>query len=239
MMKAICLVLVAGLTLVMASSAEAAAIAWTNAGGSNAAFDWSNGDSGDGQWGDPDVYPSGFYFNNMLPTFKAGPVTNPNADSIVSSMSVDIDASAPITELHFSESGTYTGDVADVRTVDTGDDVKTFASVLLTVLDPLDFINGPVFEAGFLDFTFHANGTWDAALDLGLADLTALSPSFAGGLNTFSIAVTNHLMAVPDDIGATTAGIQKTGGRVIVPEPATLLFGLCGLAAITLRRPRR
>lgn len=239
MMKATCLVLAVGLTLVMASSAGAAAISWTNASGSNSAFDWSNGDSGDGQWGDPDVLPSGFFFNNMLPTFKAGPVTNPSADTIVSSMSVDVDASSPITELHFAEFGTYTGDVADVRTADTGDDVKTFASVLLTVLDPFDFINGPVFQAGYLEFQFHANGTWDAALDLDLADLTAMSAMFAGGINTFSVAVTNHMMAVPDDIGATTASIQKTGGRVVVPEPAMLLFGLCGLAAITLRRSRR
>jgi hypothetical protein len=71
-----------------------------------------------------------------------------------------------------------------------------------------------------------------------MTGLTPMIPgSFDNGLTTFNVSVTNTLVADPAAPGA-SAMIQKTSGRIIIPEPSTLLL-FCGLAAVSLRRARR
>jgi hypothetical protein len=209
--------------LLVAGTAGAADVAWSNASGSNADFAWSNGKSGEGMWGNPVVTTLGFWFTAMKPTFKAE-ATYPASNTLVSTCSVLVNTINPklISELHIREYGTYSGDIADV--------IATSGTLTVSLITPY----GGVQNLGNLTVSFNpANHTWTAFKDVNLA---ALNP--AGGKDTFNITVTNYLQATPDGVGATTAIIQKTGGRFIVPEPATLALALVGFAMLSLRRSR-
>ena len=209
--------------MLLVGTAGAADVPWVPPSGSNADFAWLNGKSGDGMWGNPVVTTKGFWFTNMDPSFKAE-ATFPLSYTRTSTCAVTIDdVGAPlITELHIREYGTYSGDIADVS--------HSGGTLSVSLLVP----SGGTQNLGNLTMGFNpANHTWTAWKDV---DLAALIP--AGGKDTFNVVVTNHLAATPDAIGETSAMIQKTGGRIIIPEPATLAMALVGFAMLSLRRSR-
>jgi len=209
--------------ILLVGTAGAADIAWSNASGSNADFAWLNGKSGDGMWGNPTVTTLGFWFTAMKPTFKAE-ATYPVSNTLDSTVQVIVNANTGklISELHIREYGTYSGDIADVS--------HSGGTLSVSLLVP----SGGTQNLGNLTMGFNpANHTWTAWKDV---DLAALIP--AGGKDTFNVVVTNHLAATPDAIGETSAMIQKTGGRIIIPEPATLAMALVGFAMLSLRRSR-
>jgi len=241
-MKLIPALLAAVFTFAIAGGAEAAFFPWGNASGTSPGnvFSWTDGDSedsglglGEGLWGDPTVTDQGFFFNDMRPEFKAE-ATEPSAVVIESKTRVMITGTNPLTELHIAEWGTWTGAAEDVNT--------TYGSVTVTPLIPVDSpFNMPL----QLNLTFQYTevvgdvNTWSAKADIDLTqDLSSFLPGlYDSGVTKFQVTVTNHLRSDPVGAGE-TAMIQKVGGRIIVPEPATLLLGLGGLLAIALRRSR-
>jgi len=211
--------------MLLVGTAGAADVPWVPPSGSNADFAWSSGKSGDGMWGNPVVTTKGFWFTNMDPSFKAE-ATFPLSYTRTSTCAVTIDdVGAPlITELHIREYGTYSGDIADVS--------QTGGTLSLTLMVP----SGGTQNLGNLAVSFNpADHTWTAWKDV---DLAALRPGPPPGLDRFIVTVTNHLKATPDAIGETSAMIQKLGGRIIIPEPATLSLALVGFAMISVRRSR-
>ena len=99
--------------LAVACTANAAAIPWTNATGSNARFSWAAGQSGDGLWGNPTDTNNGFLFNDMDSGFIAE--ANGVAGSVTSSVKVTMTAIGDsFEELHIREWGTFEGAVPDV-----------------------------------------------------------------------------------------------------------------------------
>jgi hypothetical protein len=157
----------------------------------------------------------------MDPGFKAE-ATEPSAQTTLSLMSVSVNtyAYSPVTELHVYEYGTFTGNIEDVD--------QTTGLVSLSIYYP-----GFAFPEIPLNFTFNMDGTWSAYCEL---DPASLGTEFAGGLVDFDLDISNYLVAEPMTQGG-TAMIQKLGGKVVFPEPATLLLAVCGLAMISLRRP--
>ena len=209
--------------ILLAGTAGAADVSWVPPSGSNADFAWSNGKSGDGMWGNPTVTTLGFWFTAMKPTFKAE-ATYPGSNTLDSTVQVIVNANTGklISELHIREYGTYSGDIADVS--------HSGGTLSVVLINP----SGGTQNLGSVTMGFNpANHTWTAFKDVNLA---ALIP--AGGKDTFNVVVTNHLAATPDTIGETTATIQKTGGRIIIPEPATLALALVGFAMLSVRRSR-
>ncbi|HUU82199.1 MAG TPA: hypothetical protein VM243_01725 [Phycisphaerae bacterium] len=225
--------LVVGLVVSVAGSVVAAPRAWTNATGSNSTFGWSGGQSGDGDvtnvglWGDPIVNDEGFFFRDMNPLFKAEAVW-PASSNMLSGMSVTLNTMnavppnmAGLTELRVREWGSYTGDIEDV--------VATGGTVLLTPISP----GGPPTNLGELAMTFDSQeGTWEASMDVVFSDIGGGFPS---AVQIMSMAITNHLEAIPMD---GSASIQKEGASVVFPEPATGMLTLCGLIAVARRRGR-
>ncbi len=224
------------LTLSLSSSAVfATAVAWTNEDGSNARFGWNSGQSDDGGleqgglWGDPVVSLQRFDFDAMHNLFYAE-TTAPASVSIASAMSVTMDTTAadapaaPLTEVHFFEWGTYTGDAADLA-------AGTYGTMLLIPVTP----GFPQYIPHSVDLTFdfnEVNHTWTAWADL---DFTSPPPLFPSAVTVLGIDITNHLHATPD---SGTASIQKLGATVTVPEPSTGLLVLIGLAAVVRRGGR-
>ena len=226
--------MVVGLVALVATNAIAGDRNWTNDNGSNTRFGWSNGASGDGDiatvglWGDPLVDDVGFRFQNMNPLFRAT-ASFPSSASRLSNMSVVLNtlsatppSATPITKLHISQWGTFTGDVADVD--------ASGGTVLLVPLSP----PGTPANLGELAMTFDTiNGTWIAEIDILLSDIGG---AFPAGVNILSIDVTSHLKAIPS---AGNATMTEQGALVTIPEPAALTLGLLGIVPIILRRTRR
>ena len=231
-MKLVQFALVMGLSLTLAGSAGADTIDWGTPPGPDGytnTFNWSSGSSEEGLWGDPDITDDGFFFNNMDPQFKAE-ATNPSSDLTLSEMHVSINTYGydPIMELHVYEHGIFTGNIEDVYDADNH---LTWATLQLFVIDPMTYES--------LDFplTFDFNvgeGTWTASAHV---DVASLGGDYVGGLIDFDLDLPNYLRAQPLTPGG-TAMIQKLGGAVIIPEPASLLLGLFGLVTISLRRSR-
>ncbi len=225
---------VVGLVALVGTNAIAGERNWTNDTGSNSGFGWTNGASGDGDiatvglWGDPAVNDVGFRFQTMNPLFTAS-ASYPNSASRLSNMSVVLNtfgatppSALPITKLHISQWGSFTGDIADVS--------ASGGTVLLVPLSP----PGTPTNLGALAMTFNSiDGTWIAEMDIELADIGG---GFPAGVNILSIDVTSHLKAIPL---AGNATMTEEGALVTIPEPAALTLGLLGLVPIVLRRTRR
>ncbi len=207
------------IVLAAACTANAAAIPWANDTGSNARFSWTAGQSGEGLWGNPTAIGAGFLFNDMAPAFTAE--ANGTAGSVTSTLKVTMTAIGDsFEELHIREWGTFEGAVPDVS--------GSSGTLSLLVMSPMP---PGEFNIGSLDFDFNASqGTWTAGIDV---DLTSLSMFLTGGVDSMAITVTNHLSAL---IGTEHTEITKTGGSIIIPEPATFVLGLIGLLAISRRR---
>jgi hypothetical protein len=203
-------------------------VPWTNESGSNARFAWSDGQSDDGGlgegglWGDPIVTIEGFFFDDVNPLFRA---EAPDADNIVSAMSVNLSTlgadpvpADPLTELHITEWGTYTGMWEEVA--------ASSGTVLLIPISP----SGPPTNLGQLTMTHDPDTlSWMASMNIYFDEIGGGFPS---EVNILGLDVTNHLIATG------TSSIQKTGAKVLVPEPTTAMLVLCGLIPIVSRRRR-
>lgn len=224
--------IVVGVVLSIGASAFAAVVPWTNASGSNARFSWANGQSNDcgipadppkGMWGDPTVYDVGFFFNDMRPDFEAsaGPAY-PGGHPVVSSeMDVDIiTIGDPFAEMYILEFGTYAGEISAVNASSASAEIFQMSPFVMTTIP--------------LTMTFFEDNTWEARLDI---DDLASYPGIYSTLGNFSLSITNSLHASPAE--GESASIQKTGARVVFPEPTTLALVFVGIVPLTVRRLRR
>jgi hypothetical protein len=205
--------------------ASAAPIDWFEAEGANERFGWYEGQSDDaglggveGLWGQPTTSVVGFEFDAMREEFQAtGAVGAPG--TIQSGVQVGIGVGLaeppnpdPISELIIIEFGTFTGDPSAFA--------STSGTVNVWPIDPFGFPT----TIGQVEYVFDLDSmTWEAQLAI---DLVA---EFGDPLSEFTVTVTNTLVASPTEGEAT---IQKTGGRIYIPEPAS--FGLVLLGALTL-----
>ncbi len=215
----------------VASVASAAPIAWFEASGANERFGWYNGQSDDaglggveGLWGQPTDSVIGFAFDDMRSEFQAaGSAGAPG--TIQSAVQVGIDVGLadppnpePISVLTIVEFGTFTGDPAALA--------ATSGTVHVWPLDPFY----PPTNLGQVEYIFDTEAmTWEARVDFDLVE------EFGAPLVNFTVTVNNTLVASPAE---GMASIQKTGGRIYIPEPAVFGLVVLGAAMIGVRRLR-
>jgi len=214
-----------------ATLASATPIDWFDASGANARFGWYGGQSDDaglggaeGLWGQPTDSTVGFAFDDMRSEFQAvGTAGSPG--TIQSAVQVGFDVSAatmpdqdPISTLSVVEFGTFTGDPAAL--------MATSGTIQVFSLSP--FV--PPTILGQVDVTFDTDAmTWEARADF---DFVA---EFGAPLANFTVTVNNTLVASPVD---GEASIQKTGGRIYIPEPAAFGLVMLGAMIVGVRRLR-
>ena len=225
---------VAGMTLAVAFSAQAADRSWQTPSGSSPGntFDFNGGQSGDdgltlinggtlnpeGLWGEPTVTATGFNFENLRDEFEAV-ATGGGSAARQSEMDVQITPTGQaFNEIHVYEFGTWTGDLAAVQ--------SSTASVQIFQPSPLIFPT--TFDS--LPITFHLDGTWEMQFDIN--DFAA---QFGASFSNVFLSVTNILNSNPS---SGDASIKKLGVRVDFPEPATLGLMLLGAIPVVTRRRR-
>lgn len=206
-------VMMAALLLNLTASAQAF-VSWSNSSGSANSFDWSNGGSTAGLFGDPCVVGDTFTFS---PDNFRAESTNANSVNVQDIMSVDLSAhnNFAITKIGITEYGDYgilgTGFVDMTGSLSAEDsDNSSFYSANLTISPAMPINSG--------------TGDWSASVWININNAKNLSVSLENGILAFA------------DAGS-AAFIQKkiVGNAVavtVVPEPATLLLlslGMFGL----------
>ncbi|MCD4830798.1 MAG: PEP-CTERM sorting domain-containing protein [Anaerohalosphaeraceae bacterium] len=209
-------VLAAAILFASASNAQAF-VSWSNASGSADSFDWSNGGSDIGLFGDPNVVGDTFvFFPNNFRAESTGGFTD-----IWDTLSVEISAhlGSTITGIQITEYGDYgiTGcGLVNVR----------------GSLDVEDTDNGGLYSANLattpaMPIT-QGGGSWSATVSISQMNAQNLIITLENGLLAF---------ANP----GSSAFIQKEilGGAVaitIIPEPATLTILTLGAVGLLKRR---
>jgi hypothetical protein len=212
-----------GCLLVSAGSALAF-IPWSNSSGSGSFFDWTNGGSDNGLFGDPTLV-GGDTFAFFPSNFRAESVDGVS-DNVNDRVQFELIAHAGFTfdMIEINEVGDYgiagTGEVSA-----TGSLFVTDLDLFRVLDDELETTPGSPITSGA--------GTWTGQ---SAVDLTMDPPDFTHIMVVFD----NNLLAI--SMPGSTTFIEKkvVGGAVfvsIVPSPSTLgLFGLGGLALIRRRR---
>jgi|GEM_PF-2486429 len=253
LIAAVAMVALSAVSLV-GQSAHAAGWAGFAAEGSNNAFGWSSVDDFDASMaghigtdgalmGTPSINENGFFFLNPNFTVDANDV---EIDSVnewgVSISGTNIGSitipdvpggSNPdlITEIIVRESGTYVSD-------DPQADFNLQTSITVTQVapsPPLPFLPFETKSVTLLggDYNFYPDGTWDVELIYEADKSAILSPT---GFDTFRLDLTNLFQLTPTGVG-NGSSISKTRADVIIPEPATSLLLMMGVA-VGLRRRR-
>lgn len=226
---------IAGMTLVIVVSSQAADRSWQTPGGSSPGntFNYSGGQSGDdglnlinggtlnpeGLWGEPTVTATGFNFNNIRAEFQAVAI-NGGSDARQSEMDVNIvPTGQAFNELHVLETGTWSGDLSALQ--------SSTASVEIFQPSPL------IFPTTFpsLPISFNLDGTWELQFDI-----NDFSAQFGVPFTNVFLSVTNILNSNP---AMGDASITKTGVRVDFPEPGTIGLIILGAIPVVTRRRRK
>lgn len=213
------------------TSVAFSAYSWSDASGANPRFGWSNGQNSDSNYfGDPVISEAGFVFS---PTAFKAEVTTPGVGDVAADISlVDVSVfgavppgAGAVTEFRVTEWGTYQGDQSHFS-------VQADVSVLR--LNPYQGNTGSLDLGwggvdGAIDWDWDGPGTWRMERTDFLDDPL--------NWNIFSVTYSNSIQVS----GEASLGdfIQKTGAKIIVPEPGTLLLLVVGYGAAFWRRSRR
>lgn len=204
-----CTVLLTALVLLACFSVPAhALIYWSNRDGSTASFDWFDGGSDNGLFGDPD-FSGGNTFVFYPQQFRAESI-NGNADITSDRMEVTLAAKPGhvITGIRITEYGDY-GILSEGM-------VSASGSMFLTNLDHFD-VKRSDFTSNPASPISSGTGNWSAEVAVGDLDWSNLK-----------LVLDNNLMAISSP-GSVSFIEKKVMGsavsiEVIVPEPATMVF---------------
>lgn len=213
---------------VMVGGATAYGSAWTNDNGSNGRFSWQDGNNANDLYGDPTVTEAGFFFLNPV-DFRAeggGGVGDSVTDT--ARWVMDVGAHDSIDFITVEEWGIWSSDISDPSDYefDVAFDVFRF--------DP----SPPGSTTSItIPVTVELDGTWHAEYTL-VAGAAGNPPASDQPWNKMQITVVNTLQVDGTTAPAGTF-IEKQGMRVIIPEPASLLFLALGLGSVAVCRSRR
>jgi hypothetical protein len=225
---AVCL-MVGALQLAYAGVAGAW-VPWTNANGSATNFNWQDGGSDFGLFGNPTLV-GGDTFLFTPGNYRAQSQNGAGAVTVGDRLEVDILAHAgfDITGVRIQEIGDYAifGGNGD------GEQVAVSGSLILSDLERLRFASDTLVSTPVSPIT-SGSGIWTADASL---DLSAAFPAW----KQFTLIFDNDLVAITNDLGE-VAWIQKKAVGVgvavtIIPEPVSLcLLGLGGLVLAGRRK---
>jgi len=224
------------------SSTDATAGPWTSgmASGANSAFGWTGGQNNTDRFGNPTVSTAGFFFdntNNFTATVGTQPSTTDFARVTVDT-ALAVPPTAPlIHEIQVVEFGTWSSPNAPAPNYLTHPDftVQADFQVFRNSPTPQGTTGALGYGSGTGFIVFNSDGTWSASRTLTSG---GASPPFSNvDWRRFLITVTNTIQVS----GSAPAGstISKTGMRIYVPEPSTILFLFAGFGPLVLRRSSR
>lgn len=202
----------------LASGAGATVVPWSQPNGSTVLYDYTNGRSTDGLFGDPTFLANG----DIVFTPTAFIATNPGGvtDAVLSELEFDITLK-PNVVLDFIrviEAGTYQ--------IDGVGSVSVSATLVTTNLDFFLVESASLTPGTPVPITTTGSGAWTAQ---GEVDYTS---SFAPW-NTIRIRVTNEVTAT----GIDPSTIAKSEVRIVFPAPGSVaLLAIGGLAVARRRR---
>jgi hypothetical protein len=210
------------------------------ASGANSAFGWTGGQNNTDRFGNPTVNTSGFFFNNTV-GFTATVGTQPSVSDFAR-VTVDTQTATPVAgplihQLQIVEFGTWSSPNAPNAGNLTHPDftVQADFQVFRNSPTPQGTTGALSYGSGTSYIVFNPNGTWSASRTLVAG---GASPPFSNvDWRRFLITVTNTIQVS----GAAPAGstISKTGMRIYVPEPSTILFLIAGFGPLVMRRSSR
>jgi len=220
--------LAAVLTVAAVSGTALAQVPWDQPNGSTTNFDWANGGSANGLFGNPTILPDGSFLFN--PTqFVAQVAGGPGADTIADQLFFDIIAKPGfnITGVRITEVGDYaiTGDAG----------VSVGGGLFITNLDFFAFETDTLLSTPGSPITTPTPGSiWTATAGVDLSDKV---PAW----NNIRIQLDNILSAWTNNANSSAFIEKKVVGSSIrieiIPAPgAVSLLGLAGLVALRRRR---
>lgn len=208
------------------SSPAQALIYWTNKDGTANGFDWSNGGSDHGLFGNP-MLIGGNTFTFFPSNFRAQS-TNGAADIKADRVEVCLSAHTGyvITGLHITEYGDYG--------ILTQGMVSVSGTMFLTNLDAFD-VRYDSFSSTPASPISQGQGTWSAQVGVDNIEWT-----------NFKVVLDNNLMAISNP-GSTTFIQKKVVGEAVaielicepIPEPTTIMLLTIGTAALFGKKKRR
>ena len=210
-----------------ASSRPASAfVLWSNANGTAANFDWSNGGSDHGLFGDP-LLVGGNTFTFIPANFRAESFDGVSGTAS-DRMQVELTAHPnwEFTEIRISEAGDY-GILSDGSVSASG---SATAADLLQVRSQTDALNvapGSPITAGF--------GEWTATRTILLDDAL-------GAWTHFTLELQNDLLAISAPGHQSFIQKKVVGGELkveFIPEPGALALMVLGALGFIRRRRRR
>jgi len=208
------------------SGTASAFILWSNPDGTATHFDWSNGGSDNGLFGDL-MLVGGNTFAFTPANFRAESFDGVS-DSVSDRMEVELTAHADweFTEIHITEGGDY-GILSDGSVSVSGSVTATDLLQARSQTDALDVTPGSPITSG--------SGTWTGISTIMLDDTN-------GPWTHFTFELQNDLLAI--SAPGHQAFIQKKviGGNLkveFVPEPGALVLIMLGTLGFVGRRPRR
>ncbi|MFH0981012.1 MAG: PEP-CTERM sorting domain-containing protein [Planctomycetota bacterium] len=242
-------VAIAVAALMLCVSAAEAATAWSSpptgpgASGSNARFGWSGGENnydpviGPG-FGNPTAHLWGFYFENTV-DFRAegGGDTTQDVARVTIDKAGASGPADPFPWIAVREYGTYFGDPS-FFTVQADFAVMRYSPLPPGPTGPVIIASSsqpPTFVPDFPENPA-LGGYWYAQRTL-TAGAPGNPPYADVQWNRFKITVTDTVQVS----GSATEGswIEKTGMKIIIPEPTSVLLMLTGFGSLALRRSRR
>lgn len=212
--------------LAFAPAATEAAVMWTPPSGSTANFDYSNGGSSTGLFGNPLVTPNGFVFSptSFIATSVNGTPAQVN-DTLFVTVSIPDNSPNVLQSIDITEIGDYS-----ILTTGAVSEQGLLVATILEASDPA-LIGDPIAVELNTNPNFpvaSGQGVWTGALSLDLPP----------GVTSVGLVFDNVLQATSAP-GSVSFIEKKFAGIEIlinVPEPTTLAFVAGGLGLLGLRR---
>jgi hypothetical protein len=216
-----------GFFFVSAIAASASAsVAWSSPSGTTPTYNYSNGESVLGLFGDPLVLANSFVF---FPSDFKATASNGSSQTTTDSLSFDITCkpNQKVTAVTVNELGDYS--------ILGSGSVKAEGTLIITDLITSANTLSPLIStpASPITTTTSAAGSWTA---------TATAVNLPNGWTTFHVILTNILQASADAESSsviqkkfTQAGLEVS---IIVPEPASIGVLLTAGSGLLLRRRR-
>jgi len=224
-MKNVCL-LAASSAVFAVSSAFASPVPWTTPAGSTPYYDYADGQSQNGLFGDPLVLDSSFvFFPNNFKAVSLNGVAASKSDSLT--FEITVKNNQAVTGLTVNEIGDYS--ISGTGTVSVGGSLTITNLAVAQPPTQSPLISTP---ASPITTTTSAIGSWTA---------TSTATNLPDGWTKFHVNLTNILDAT--SLQGSTATIEKKLASAaievsfIVPEPTSLSLLAAG-ATMLLRRRR-